>query len=193
MMILPKPINKLLATILEKLGYVLVRKSGLSRALDRRNRLLASANIDLVIDVGANQGQYGKRLRSLGYSGRIVSFEPMREAYACLKATADQDGNWEAAPLALGEATNELTLNISKNSISSSILDMRALHETYSPNSYYVAKEVITMTTLDTVFDDIANKAKHIWLKIDVQGFEDRVLRGAQASLEKVEIIQIEW
>src|SRR5688500_2068285 len=66
----------------------------------RRVKLLESERIDLVLDVGANVGQYASKLRDAGYTGRIVSFEPYREAFAQLERNAARDPRWEARRLA---------------------------------------------------------------------------------------------
>ena len=70
---------------------------------DRLVQLLGAHGITLVIDVGANEGQYGAGLRRAGYTGRVVSFEPGAEAHRNLTQRAHADVQWDVAPrLALG-------------------------------------------------------------------------------------------
>lgn len=154
--------------------------------------MLAARAVDLVLDVGANTGQYGKTMRKLGYHGRIVSFEPMRKAYDVLSKTGTLDGNWLTYPFALGDENSSHEIHISQNSVSSSLLPMLSEHERFAPRSRYVGSELIEIRRLDDVFDEVCSNARHIWLKIDVQGFEDRVLSGAASSLDQIEFIQIE-
>ncbi|MFZ0497148.1 MAG: hypothetical protein WBE80_05265 [Methylocella sp.] len=60
--------------------------------VQRQSALMRDRKITLVLDIGANKGQYGKSLRdTIGYKGRIVSFEPLREAFAILQQTAASD------------------------------------------------------------------------------------------------------
>lgn len=190
-MLLPNKIDKRLVKFIEDHGYVRISGDD-SRALARRNRLLVSHNIDLVIDVGANSGQYGTTLRSLGYAGRIVSFEPMREAWLQLKEFADSDPEWQAIHMGLAEEPGELILNVAENSVSSSVLNMLPVHERHAPKSGYLREETISVSSLDSIFSDIRGISHSIWLKIDVQGFEDRVLEGAKGSLSEIEFVQIE-
>jgi FkbM family methyltransferase len=71
--------------------------------------------VDLVVDVGANIGQYGRLLRDWGYDGRILSFEPMRDEYAVLSRVADADGWWETVRSA---DDGELAIHVTGNSLS---------------------------------------------------------------------------
>ncbi len=181
-----------IADLLRLCGFRLFRIRSLQHPFDRRAKLLQAHKVDLVIDVGANIGQYGATLRKVGYRGRIVSFEPMRNALDQLVERARNDGNWQVFPFGLGEAQEFCDLNVSLNSISSSVLSMLSTHEIFSPTSQVTAKERIEIRRLDDVFEQIHGRAKHVWLKIDVQGFEDRVFKGAQASLPSVEFVQVE-
>ncbi len=78
-----------------------------------RNDLLRRLGISLVLDVGANVGQYGALIRYHGYRGRIVSFEPVRTAFAQLVSRCkDSAGAWQARYEALGEAEGTAKINI---------------------------------------------------------------------------------
>lgn len=191
-MFLPKTLDGLIHRALGAAGYALVRREHLSLPLDRRARMIQAREIDLVIDVGANEGQYGRAMRKLGFAGRIASFEPMRGPCQTLKAAAVEDGNWTVYAFGLGDEHGIREINISQNSVSSSLLKMLSEHEKFAPRSQYVGSESIEIRRLDDVFAEVSSDAKHIWLKIDVQGFEDRVLRGASAVLSRIEFVQIE-
>lgn len=67
-----------------------------------RARVLSELSIDLVLDVGANRGQYASELRSMGYRGRIISFEPLPSAFAELSTTLASDPLWEGLRLVQG-------------------------------------------------------------------------------------------
>src|SRR5476649_785985 len=60
--------------------------------------LMDALGIDLVLDIGANEGQFGQQLRRCGYGGRIVSFEPVEDVHATLSAAASGDRLWQIAP-----------------------------------------------------------------------------------------------
>src|SRR5438874_2500337 len=85
-------------------------------------QIIAQLGITVVPDVGAHRGQYALRLRRLGYYGRIISFEPQAEIFEKLMKQTAKDPLWEAMPLALGDYDGEAVLNLSANSMSSSIM-----------------------------------------------------------------------
>ncbi len=159
-------------------------------------RLMAALrhfNIDLVIDIGANEGQFANEVRAGGYSGRIVSFEPLSSAHSRLLQVSSGDTAWHVHPrCALGDRLGEIELYISGNSVSSSILPMLKSHSSAAPESAYLGHESAPLITLDSVAPPYLEGAQAPFLKIDTQGYEWHVLDGALASLPKVRGIQME-
>ena len=150
-------------------------------------------NIDLVIDIGANEGQFAEELRAGGYSGRIVSFEPLSSAHGRLLQVSGGDSAWHVHQrCALGDRLGEIELNISGNSVSSSILPMLPSHSSVAPESAYLGHESAPLITLDSVAPPYLEGAQVPFLKIDTQGYESHVLDGARATLPKVRGIQME-
>ncbi len=179
--------------IIKRKGYVFMRQTNPFYYLGRRMMLMRSYGIDLVLDVGANTGQYAQRLRTLGYKGEIVSFEPMAKAFVELQRNSTQDAAWSARNIALGDATRCETLHISNNSVSSSLLPMLAEHQRHAPSSVVIGEETVNIERLDALPDwpQWASR-RGLWLKLDVQGYEHQVLAGATQCLERIAAIQIE-
>jgi FkbM family methyltransferase len=178
---------------LRKAGIEAYRYSVHTSTGAQLHRLLAHCNVDLVLDVGANSGHYATELRAHGYAGRIVSFEPLESAHAQLTAAAGGDSRWGVAPrMALGDAEGKIDIHVAGNSLSSSILDMLPEHERAAPGSAFVGSESVTLRRLDGVAPDYLSDAKSVLLKIDTQGYEDRVLKGAAGVLDRVTAIQAE-
>ena len=145
---------------------------------------LAKFNIDIVFDVGANTGQFGKELRSSGYDGQIVSFEPLSEAYMHLKNLCDTDKKWTAHPrCAVGERAGFVTINVAGNSASSSLLPMLDSHILAAPHTAYIGKEEVEIQMLDSIIPGYLDGFKNPLLKIDTQGYEWAVLDGSKEVL----------
>jgi len=160
--------------------------------LERRFKLFETFGINKIIDVGANVGQYALLVKELGFSGQIISFEPLSSAFSALKEVSDKHNNWQAHNYALGNENTETVINISENSFSSSILNMLPQHLKSAPASKFINTEKIQIRTLDSIFDTLHTASDKILLKIDTQGFEKKVLEGAGNSLHKITGIQLE-
>lgn len=157
-----------------------------------RNQLIAHRNISLVLDVGANTGQYASLLRGQGYQGRILSFEPLAAEFEQLKQNAAEDPQWDCKQLALGSYNGSCEINRAGNSYSSSILPMLERHIINAPDSHYVGKELISIARLDSLEGEIANPHDRVYLKIDTQGYEMEVLKGAVRFLDRVSVLELE-
>ena len=79
--------------------------------------MLRELNVNCVLDVGANEGQYGQRLREAGYAGRIVSFEPLEVHVAPLRERAAADHNWKVFACALGDSDGEAEINVAPGKV----------------------------------------------------------------------------
>jgi FkbM family methyltransferase len=156
--------------------------------------MLRAHGVNVVLDVGANVGQFGVLLRTeAGYRGRIVSFEPMRAAHAELSRTAAGDADWIVARrAAIGASSGTVQLNVSGNSVSSSILPMLDAHSQVAPQSRYQATEPVPLDTLDSLAAEYLDDRSVCFLKIDTQGYEAEVLKGAVATVSRAVGLQIE-
>jgi FkbM family methyltransferase len=182
-----------LRRFLWKVGYDISEFSPTSHPIARRKQILEFYEIDTVLDIGANSGQFAQELRGdIGYTKRILSFEPLSAAFKLLKANAKADVAWEVFNFAIGDTEEEREINIAGNSLSSSLLNMLPSHLKSAPNSKYIGKELIEIKTLDSLFGDLCKAAKNIYMKIDTQGFESKVLNGAKESLAHIDVIQME-
>ncbi|MFN2222506.1 MAG: FkbM family methyltransferase, partial [Candidatus Promineifilaceae bacterium] len=148
--------------------------------------------INCVLDVGANQGQYGRFLRQLGYRGKIISFEPAADDYAILKQAADRDPLWSAHEFALGDEEGVLSMNVTSDSLFNSFLQ---------PNDFIVQQGLrvvdvkkVEVRRLDDVLDSLISNIPEprVYLKIDTQGYELNVLHGATGVLGQMLALQAE-
>lgn len=155
--------------------------------------LLRHNKVDLVIDVGANNGGYGTELRQLGYRGAIVSFEPLPGAYARLVERTRRDDSWTCHQIALDDTEGVKDLNVAGNDgASSSFLEMLPRHVAAAANSRYVEQLPVSVRRLDSMWGEINRPGARAFLKIDVQGLETNVLRGAEQTLPSLIGVQLE-
>lgn len=178
--------------IFRRSGFDVVRYHPGGSATARRMHLLRLHGVDLVLDVGANVGQYGRALRADGYAGRILSFEPLSDAFERLRRTASRDGAWQAVRCALGDRDGTATLNVAGNSVSSSVLPMLPAHLRSAPRSAYVGAEEVPVRRLDSVLAGHGGPGGRAFLKVDAQGYERAVLDGASGCLAGIAGVQLE-
>lgn len=156
--------------------------------------IIEKLNIDLVIDAGANVGQFAQLLRSF-YSGDILSFEPVAIVFEDLAEAASTDPNWHVYKLALGSHDSIQTINVSDSSVFSSLLRTNDYCiEHFGDRAQGKREEVVSVRRLDDVLEatgrDIENK--RIFLKMDTQGYDLEVYKGLGSKLGNVFAIQSE-
>ncbi len=147
--------------------------------------------IKTILDIGANDGSFARRMRKEFPSAQIVSFEPLGDAYQALTERMRGDTKFQAYNLALGENSGESVIHRSASNPSSSLLPMGALHKKLYPKSADHTEEKITLARLDDTLRGVSLE-KPILVKIDVQGFEASVIRGGKEVLSKADIILVE-
>jgi len=161
--------------------------------LARRERLFSAHHVDLLIDVGANAGQYALQMRDVvGYKGWIVSFEPLSSAFHQLSRRAVQDGKWKAVNAALGPSPGSAVLNVSANSLSSSLLPILDLHLRSAPEAVPIGTEIVLVQTLAAALDSHEHLGERPFVKIDAQGYERSILDSGGPGLERVVGVQLE-
>lgn len=139
-------------------------------------RLLASnAPPEVFLDAGANFGTHSLLLASHGV--RTIAFEPNPACRAYPQAVCERNGlaiQWEA--VGLGEARGEasLTYPTSETWLGSIVPDVVENLANHFPA---VATERIQIRPLDDYIDSV--EGKRVLLKIDVEGSEAQVLKGA--------------
>lgn len=186
-------IKSLIRKLARKSGLEISRFDPIQSPGARYAAQLVHHGIDTILDVGANGGGYGSFLREIGYDGRIISFEPSSAAHDALCARAAGDPMWHVmSPMALGNENGHVELNIAGNSASSSILAMGALHARAAPGSQYVGSEVVQIRRLADISHDAIRDARSLMLKVDTQGLELPVLKGAAELLSKIRGVHVE-
>jgi FkbM family methyltransferase len=187
-----KQLNHALKQLIRRAGFDVTRYQPRTHPVAKKVELFRRLGIDLVLDVGANSGQFASQLREAGYQGRIVSFEPLHAIYAELKAKASRDSLWTTMNCALGSEEGNQTIHVSEKSWCSSLLEVTGASTSAYPGSRSVREESIVVRRLDSVLPELSVDDAKIWLKVDTQGYEMHVLEGAVNSLSQVLMLQLE-
>lgn len=155
-------------------------------ALSQVSNIIDENGINLVLDVGANVGQFGTDLRNAGFTGEIISFEPASSPFQDLVKRSQRDKLWTVFNFALGDSIREADLHIANNSgLSSSILEPN-LHSIYFPTIIFDQTERIQISTLSNFVKNQNLTDRRILLKIDTQGYENLILQGATEIFDSV-------
>jgi len=189
--------KRMVKSTLGSLGYTVL---DLSKNNDLRvflpghlKSVLKSLQVNCVIDVGANQGEYGLMLRRIGYQGRIISFEPVREVFDRLKQTASGDDSWKTLNFACGNEESEKDINIFGLDVLSSLLPPSPQMALIDPQGVG-RTEKVRVVRLDSIFDEVINGLDHprVFLKTDAQGYDLEVIKGGGERLTQVIGLQSE-
>lgn len=150
-------------------------------------------DINCVIDVGANRGQFGSRLRQSGFTGRIASFEPVSHLLSELRPVAAADPAWHVHPFALGAESGEAEINVDPRALSS-LLPASEFGKAWKPRMGRSRKETIQLRRLDELWDEIVDglPEPRVLLKLDTQGFDLPAFAGAGERTADIAAVQTE-
>ncbi len=184
-------IKSILSSLFRSLGFEVHLLSKINKVNHLRHKWLVDANFDVIFDVGANQGQFATKIRKYFPATKLNSFEPINSCFEMLNQNFADDQNFQSYNFAIGETDAETTFNLNESSASSSLLKMNPAHYENYPGTKNYTEQKVSIRKLDTLFPNLAAGTK-ILLKIDVQGFEFSVLKGAENLLRFVPVIIVE-
>ena len=181
--------------VLDVLGYDVSKKTKQAKLNSHLSELLKHLDVNVVIDVGANAGQYARRLRKIGYSGRIICYEPLNQMAAVLEKLAHADPDLIFRDMAAGTESTSATINISPDTSWSSLKAFSDYGQTrFSSQHRESVPQDIHIERLDAdvppLIKDIEDP--RIFLKLDTQGFDLEAFSGAQKLHEKIVGLQAE-
>lgn len=191
-------ISSVINKIFGAFGYSLIPKWRLERHEFSSfvRRVFCDCGIDCVYDIGANRGQYHDFLRyEVGFDGPIFSFEPVADLYNKLQDRSRKDPLWHVFPFALGSVTGERVINVMASDDFSSFCAPSDNHiSDFVDSNKILKKESVRVRRFEDVFGEINEHYgfSHPYMKIDTQGFDLEVIRGAGNSLADIAVIQCE-
>jgi FkbM family methyltransferase len=152
---------------------------------------LVDLQIKTVLDIGANVGQFAHSIHELLPDAMIYSFEPLPECCEELVASFAAIPRFKGFNLALGNESGLVQMNRNEFSLSSSLLPLGELHKQNFPFAQKESVQEVSMTRLDDIADSL-ELCEPILIKVDVQGFEDRVIDGGIGVFKQASVILME-
>jgi FkbM family methyltransferase len=181
-----------------RLGYTIVAdwQRETFQLAEYLQRLFARLRIDCVLDVGAHEGEYHDFLRgACGFAGLIVSFEPNPAAAQVLARRAAADPRWLVENVALGPAAGKAEFHVMAGTQFSSFLrPAGGADAEFDGKNRIVASHQVEVRTVDAVLADLRARfsVQSPYLKLDTQGYDLEVLKGAGNSLPGIPALQTE-
>ena len=179
--------------LVRRTGYAVVWRNPRGYSLPTHvTALFRELGVNCVLDVGAHFGEYGRMLRNYGYRGRIVSFEPVAASFERLSGARGDDSEWRAYNAALGSSDGEAELNVSSDTALSSFLE--PADDPLTEALAVEERQPVRVRALDSLFEECVAglDEPRVFLKLDTQGWDREVLRGAAQSLPRILGLQSE-
>lgn len=189
--------KKSILRLLKKLGYriskgkINYKGNIVDYDFEIKHKWLIDRKFKTVLDIGANTGQFASKVRALFPSAQIYSFEPIQSVYKVLKKKFEYDLKFKAFHLGLGDSKGIVSFFQNDFSDSSSLLLMNQLHKENFPKTANENQIEIQVDQLDNLINDL-DLARPMLVKIDVQGFEDKVISGGEKVIKMANIAIIE-
>lgn len=188
-------IRLLIRKALQQVGYDIVKyhpafKTGKldTENLEKEFEWIREFNFKTILDIGANEGQFAEKIRALFPQASIYSFEPLPDAYKKLISNFANTDKITGINVAIGDAPGEITFHENEYSASSSFLELSGEHMESFDYATKTTPVKVKVDTLDHVMKDIKMESP-ILVKIDVQGYEDKVIQGGKEILSRTKMV----
>ena len=184
--------KSLLKSFLRKFGYVLKKRNIRNEKFLSLEYFIEKLKCEVIIDVGANIGQFRKSLKeNTNLSTKIISIEPIKESFDKLLKT--KNINDICLNIALGEKTSSQEIHITSNEVSSSLFKpLEINNDKYNQDVKVIDKRKILVKRGDElIFERNLSKA-NLALKLDVQGYELKVIKGFSENIDNIKMIYLE-
>ncbi len=180
---LPDPLKRRIRDAIGLLGVEIIAR--------RSNQWLENSPIRTVIDVGANRGQFARTARTMFPKSQIYSFEPLTDCYEEIRRDFAGDPKLQAFNVAIGAEGGSITMHRNQFDASSSMLPTSEAMARDFPFARSASDVTVQVQTLDEACRGLALDPQ-VLLKIDVQGYEDKVILGATKVLQATAVVIVE-
>lgn len=184
-------IKKAIQNLLNLLGVRVLRID--RRQVSSANQLnwLRNLKIKTIIDIGASKGNFSFEFHGIFPDAQIFAFEPLSDCFALVQKRMAGIPGFRAFNVALGDAAGSVTMHRSSYSGSSSLREMGRLHKELFPVTAGERPVAVSVDTLDHALEGYELR-EEILIKMDVQGFEDKVIAGGPGILRRARVVLVE-
>jgi FkbM family methyltransferase len=181
--------------LLQKVGYDIVKYHPKYKMgdfdtvnLEGEFKWLKEFDFKTILDIGANEGQFADKMHAIFPKATIYSFEPIPETFAILQKNFENIPQIKPVNLAIGEASGEIIFNKNESTASSSFLEMTGQH---TDNFYFAVKTEPINVRVETLVNAMKEVSLELPLliKIDVQGFEEKVINGGIEIIKMADMV----
>ncbi|MEO6948416.1 MAG: FkbM family methyltransferase [Ginsengibacter sp.] len=181
--------------LLQKVGYDIVKYHPKYKMgdfdtvnLEGEFKWLKEFDFKTILDIGANEGQFADKMHAIFPKATIYSFEPIPETFAILQRNFENIPQIKPVNLAIGEASGEIIFNKNESTASSSFLEMTGQH---TDNFYFAVKTEPINVRVETLVNAMKEESLELPLliKIDVQGFEEKVINGGIEIIKMADMV----
>jgi FkbM family methyltransferase len=145
-------------------------------------------NINTVLDIGANSGQFTRTISEVLPLAKIYCFEPLPDCFEELERFTHGKNQMKAYNLGLGDKSGVSSFERSEFSQSSSFLKMADAHKEAFPYTKQTSMVKVNIAKLDDIAKDL-DLTRPLFIKIDVQGYEKAVIEGGRDTIMKADVI----
>ncbi len=167
---------------IKKFGYEIHRTD----PSGNKFKWLQDFNINTILDIGANTGQFILDIRKFFPMATVYSFEPLKDVYKELNRNSLWDINWVPYDVALGDFNGLTKINRNTIATDSSLLSMTKFYKERYFFKTEEWEEDIRIRRLDDLNLDLKSE---LMIKMDVEGFEDKVIKGGETTFKKAKVI----
>ncbi len=182
-----------LARVIEKPSLLRIRNQGVLLDVFEKIDLkwLHDARFATLLDIGAAVGEFSLAAKAAWPDIKIFAFEPIPASFAQLQQNLSKLPGCEAINVALGEKRGEVSFEQSTATDSSSLLKMADTHKKAFPHSAKTQTITVQLERLDDISARL-NVIDPVFIKIDVQGYESKVLEGGEQTIGRAKVVIVE-
>jgi len=160
-------------------------------ASTEHDNIIHGLELNTIVDIGANRGQFALCVRRLYPKAKIFSFEPLEKPASRYLRTFKNDPHARLIKKAIAAQPGSAAMHVSRWDVSSSLLPIsQAQHDNF-PFTEESRRETVSMAPLAECLDASAIEGMAL-LKLDVQGYELAALQGCEDLLERFRFVYVE-